>query len=82
MPEDSDGLPVHIRGATAEAVAYALLQDVLGARRISESVKGRHDWLPSRDWLLTHFVECLSVVRNGIVVERPVAAQHEPLRRE
>ena len=80
MPEDSDGVPVHVRGATPEAVAYALLQDIVGARRISESGKGRHDWIPSREWLLTHFVECLSVVRTGVAPGRRVVDQHEPVR--
>lgn len=62
--------PVAIEGDSAEAVAYALLRDLVAiAKREDE------DWRASRDWLLETYIACLRAVRLESVLDARTIGQ-------
>ena len=74
MAENPTVMRIELKGGTPEVVAYALLENLLEARRLGAAAKGRDSWMPSKDWLLGHFAECLTLVRTGMVSNPAVSS--------
>ena len=74
-------MPVQIRGGSPEAVAYALLMQHMANERLKRGA----DWQPSREKLLSAYVEFLTAVKSGgmrALASFPVAALEQTFQPE
>ena len=71
---------VSISGDSAEAVAYALLQQYLAGEVKKREARGM-PWHPTKEWLLGNYHEFLAVVKGETPAVRDEEPAKPPIRR-